>query len=106
MEFKLFATDHQLSANNYVHSFDVTMNYDNDRSMTATANVTISRAGTEEPLLQAQLWHDSLPADATQINPGYMFVIDKANMIWKFFMMEFYDEVLLVILCVIHITIT
>ena len=76
MEFKLFATDHQLSANNYVHSFDVTMNYDNDRSVTATANVTINRAGIEEPLLQARLWHDSLPADVTQINPGYIFVIE------------------------------
>ena len=70
MDFKLFATDHPLSVNNSAHEFDVTMNYDNDRSVTATTSVTINRSGNEEPLLQAQLWHDALPSDVTTINPG------------------------------------
>ena len=70
MEFVLFVTDHKDSANNDVISFDVTMMYDNDQTLTASGDVTIQRTGSEQPLLQAQLWHDTLPADVTQINPG------------------------------------
>ena len=70
MDFVLFATDHKDRANNDVVSFDVTMTYDNDQTLTASGDVTIQRTGSEQPLLQAQLWHDTLPADVTQINPG------------------------------------
>ena len=70
MDFVLFVTDHKDSANNDVVSFDVTMTYDNDQTLTASGDVTIQRTGSEQPLLQAQLWHDTLPADVTQINPG------------------------------------
>ena len=70
MDFVLFVTDHKDSTNNDVISFDVTMTYDNDQTLTASGDVTIQRTGSEQPLLQAQLWHDTLPTDVTQINPG------------------------------------
>ena len=70
MDVELFATDNGESANNDVVSFDVTMNYDNGESAMATGSVTIVRTGSEEPLLQAQLYHQDLPADVTTLNPG------------------------------------
>ena len=71
MDVELFATDNGESANNDVVSFDVTMNYDNGESAMATGSVTIVRTGSEEPLLQAQLYHQNLPTDVTSLNPGY-----------------------------------
>ena len=79
MDFVLFATDHKDSADNDVISFDVTMTYDNDQTLTTSGDVTIQRTGSEQPLLQAQLWHDTLPADVTQINPGYLSLCSLDN---------------------------